>query len=298
MNTKLEVLRGTLFDESPLSALRANHLVWSIVFRHFDDWLAHIDKSSVAYVKPYCFDFKDFNFPAPTGININMMPIRLYDACGYSYRQVPIPEEVRLYSSLISRLPIRTPYEDGVMRTTINSERIAYLTIQEGIVQSGQSHRRPGLHVERPGLLQHGGQLIKRDRQDKLYNFLAWGLGTVTDEGIPTDGIYMASNVADTCRVWPVLIDKPEEVSDEHGGLEDMRIYLGEGHNMAANEMYWITDRTPHESLPYQDSEPVYRQFFRLVVGRISVWYAKHNTPNPLGVLPDAPISYEDKFGS
>jgi hypothetical protein len=61
-------------------------------------------------------------------------------------------------------------------------------------------------------------------------------------------------------------------------------------------------DRTPHESLPVKapENDPMathaYRQFFRLVVGSISVWYSKHNTPNPLGMLPDAPISNEDKF--
>ena len=26
------------------------------------------------------------------------------------------------------------------------------------------------------------------------------------------------------------------------------------------------------------------------------MWYAEHNTPNPCGLQPDAPISHEDKF--
>lgn len=60
-----------------------------------------------------------------------------------------------------------------------------------------------------------------------------------------------------------------------------------------ANKLYWITDRTPHEARATPTGG--YRQFFRLVVGRISTWYAKHNTPNPL-CDPDAPVSYEDKF--
>jgi hypothetical protein len=37
------------------------------------------------------------------------------------------------------------------------------------------------------------------------------------------------------------------------------------------------------------------RQFFRLVVGRISAWYSAHSTANPL-VEPDAPVVHGDKF--
>lgn len=32
---------------------------------------------------------------------------------------------------------------------------------------------------------------------------------------------------------------------------------------MKKNKLYWITDRTPHESLPMESQ--TYRQFFRLV---------------------------------
>ena len=45
-----------------------------------------------------------------------------------------------------------------------------------------------------------------------------------------------------------------------------------------------MTDRTPHESLPLKPGQ--YRQYFRLVTSNVSVWYAKHSTPNPLGCTP------------
>ena len=51
------------------------------------------------------------------------------------------------------------------------------------------------------------------------------------------------------------------------------------------NMMYWLTDRTPHESLPLR--EDTYRQYFRVVTSEVSVWFEEHSTPNPLGVLPD-----------
>lgn len=103
--------------------------------------------------------------------------------------------------------------------------------------------------------------------------------------------------------MYPNLLVKPEDVTDDHGGCEHLRDHEGVGENLKKNHLYWITDRTPHESLPVQppaddpDAKYVYRQFIRIVVGRISVWYSKHNTPNPFGLQPDAPISDINKFG-
>lgn len=177
---------------------------------------------------------------------------------------------------------------------------IGYLTIQEGLVPVGQAQRRPGLHIERPAGIKSGG--LWHEANSKEYQNIAWGLGAWGEDGLPEGGIFMASTVANSCAIWDVLINKPEEVTDKHGGLENMRHLLGTPRKLDANEMCWFTDRTPHESLPIEPptDDPtathVYRQFFRLVVGPISAWYSKHNTPNPLGIEPDAPISDDDKF--
>jgi hypothetical protein len=66
---------------------------------------------------------------------------------------------------------------------------------------------------------------------------------------------------------------------------------------MYAGELVWITDRTPHESLPITDLSKR-RQFFRLVVGEISYWFADHSTSNPTGFeLPsNVPIFRGNKF--
>jgi hypothetical protein len=120
--------------------------------------------------------------------------------------------------------------------------------------------------------------------------------------GVAVDGIFMASNLDATCRIWPALINEAAPVTDPHGGVEQLREHLGPGQELQASQMCWFTDRTPHESLPVQapahdpDAKTVHRQFFRLVVGKISVWYTRHSTPNPLGVQPDATISHEDRF--
>ena len=55
--------------------------------------------------------------------------------------------------------------------------------------------------------------------------------------------------------------------------------------------------RTPHESL--EVSEKTYRQFFRLVTSKVSLWYKSHSTENPLGVRPDPTVTkivVGDKF--
>jgi len=277
---EITVLQGTLDDANPLSKLRGNALVWSNIFGKVDDFYnAHIDRVSVANKTIDVNYVYGAGFPEPKDININMMPITFYPRC--------IPAIYKGYSALLNK----TQHNLGGREWG----HVFYLTIQEGWVPVGQTQRRAGLHIERPGSIYDGGET-------KQGNMLpSWGMGSMIDD-VPKDGIYMASSVADSCKVWPVLITSPEEVADAHGGIEPMRKYLGEGRSLKANELCWITDRTPHEALPIQapadDPLPtmVYRQFFRLVVGKISVWYSKHNTPNPEGVMPDAPISDEDKF--
>jgi len=64
--------------------------------------------------------------------------------------------------------------------------------------------------------------------------------------------------------------------------------------SLQANELIWMTDRTPHESVPLEIAQP--RQFFRLVTGGIDTWYAAHSTANPLGVEPEATVVGFDKF--
>ena len=67
---------------------------------------------------------------------------------------------------------------------------------------------------------------------------------------------------------------------------------------LEANELIWMTDTTPHESLPLEPG--TYRQYFRLVTSDVSVWYAKHSTPNPKGIKPGSGVRviYEDKFNA
>ncbi len=285
---KLAILGGTLDGSNPLSKLRGNALVWNQIFNEVSKshYESHIDVKSVACLRNVNLERgQRLEFPKPTGIDINMMPIRIISRTW--------PENCGSYMRLLL-------YHCPVPR----SSSVMYLTIQESLVPVGTTQRRSGLHIERPGSC--GRPRVVELPLDGYfgseYHDICWGLGYCDKKGLPVDGIYFASNVADSSRVYDALIDRPEEVTDAHGGIEPMRKYLGEGHTLKANEVCWITDRTPHESLPVRapDGDPtathVYRQFVRLVVGDISVWYSKHNTPNPTGLQPAAPISDEDKF--
>ena len=293
------ILGGTLDDSNPLSMLRANPLVWSDIFNYVE-YDALCKKSIVVTDDAYRIVTDDayrivwqLLFPESQGLDINMMPFRLFDPEG------TLPVQCRPWIPCIRCcMACYTSPEDF-------KTRVAYITVHESDVAGGKSHRRPGIHIERP----RGGQgEVSRDAEKQwalspyqtapfFPGCPCWGLGHWDKErGVPVDGIYMASNIAESCAVYPALISSPERVSDEHGGIEHLREYLPEKHLLGHGDLVWMTDRTPHESMPLLESKHHHRQFFRLVVGPISTWYSKHNTPNPLGILPNAPISDVDKF--
>lgn len=306
----MTVLHGIRHEDSTLSIIAGHRNVLSIIFKHVARAYLpdYVDRETgglllmgnVMKGNRYFYSWSDRGrplvFPAPQGININMMPIRYFDT-------KTIPQNCRGYIPFIQECPLLPT------RATRSLDKVVYLTIHESWVEVGSSHRRAGLHVERPGCLQRG-RIVKPPDQfshESEHHQICWGLGRLgrhLEGDIPVDGIFMASNVDDSSRVYDVLIKSPHDVSDSHGGIEHLRDFVGEGVNIPANSLCWITDSTPHESLPIRASleEPgvkrVYRQFFRLVVGEISLWYSKHNTPNPFGIMPDATISYINKFES
>ncbi|XP_075259309.1 uncharacterized protein LOC142351107 [Convolutriloba macropyga] len=179
---------------------------------------------------------------------------------------------------------------------------VGYLTIQESIiVEDGKSQRRGGVHTETPGkiwLEPYRDPTLDKglegnwSMQVEAPMTIGWGRGELQglyDEELGTHyeyvgGLYMASNVSDSCRVWNCKVTNPEEIVGPLGDLEHMASYLGEGETLKEGDMVWMTDCTPHESLPLEKG--THRQYFRLVTSQVSVWYADHSTPNPLGITP------------
>jgi hypothetical protein len=157
------------------------------------------------------------------------------------------------------------------------------LTIQESYVTANSSQRRGGLHIESPGCF-----------SDSIFtpaNEHPWGCGALFGCDVYDGGIYIASNRSDTTKVWDALVDSSVPgIVDKGGGCEYLRPWLNEGTALEANELIWMTDRTPHEALAQK--EDGHRQFFRLVIGgrdgnNVRHWYKDHSTLNPLVPLPD-----------
>jgi len=169
--------------------------------------------------------------------------------------------------------------------------KVGYLTIHESLLKPGQTQRRPGIHTETPGLLQRGGDVTTSSVN------LGWGGGSY-ERNHCHGGIYMASNISDSCAVWEVKIDNPGEIVGPGGDIDHLRSYLGSRKLMKKSEVWWITDTTPHEALPLTSARPQYRQYFRVVTSAVSVWYSDHSTANELGIQPNAKIISGNKFES
>ena len=99
------------------------------------------------------------------------------------------------------------------------------------------------------------------------------------------------SDSDDEYKVQSIFEKEARNVIGYLGNIEHLRKCLPEKarHVLKKNKLYWMTDRTPHESLPLKESQ--YRQFFRLVTHKVSLWYEDHSTPNPFGLMPDKNIT-------
>lgn len=201
-------------------------------------------------------------FPAFAGRSVNMMPFVMGDASS-------VPEELRDYLPLIDACDV-SDSEIG---------KVGYLTIDERYIDETGAHRRPGIHTEGFGNEGWGGGNWGRGR-------VGWGGG---NWGGQEGGLYMANSIDESC----ILYDTAVVDTSFGGAVTDEQVAGAASVLMPKDALFWIHDRTPHASLPVARTN---RQFFRLVTSDVSLWFAKHSTPNRLGVLPNARIVEQDKF--
>ena len=65
----------------------------------------------------------------------------------------------------------------------------------------------------------------------------------------------MASTVEASCKVWKYQITQDcGDIIGTLGDLEKYREFLLDSETMKPNQIYWLTDRTLHESLPLKKS--------------------------------------------
>jgi hypothetical protein len=292
------LLVGINDPRSALARLAGHTELVALIYGHVQLWWsAQLDDDGVFVAR-----IGQVQFPKPTGQRVNMMPIVLpsvhggEDECKRS-----LPKALHPYLPLIRACPLQHSRQG----------QIGYLTVDERTMTAdGETHRRAGLHTESPGALtlapgqaaphiKGEGKFAPPPHPTALTFF--WGAGHVLDlpggsdddhclrgrgRGVFRGGIYMASTVTGSCRVWNARVRdlaRPGVVGPL-GDVEHLRHRLGEGSTLRAGELAWMTDATPHESLPL--AAGTRRQYFRLVGPRVSAWYAAHSTPNPLGVRP------------
>lgn len=211
--------------------------------------------------------FNDITFPQPLlnefgkpiEYSVNMLPFH-FSHNNYFDEITSLPDECKRYTDIIRNCKNGCPLRDGVY----------YLTIDESYVNKGSTQRRPGIHTESYSVYQN----------DNLIYDVMWG---------GKDGMFIASNISNTTRIFNCRV-KPEIIG-HLGSLEHISDYLNSkipSITMERNKLYWMSDYTPHESLPVQ--ETCFRQFYRLVNCDLSHWYSKHSTHNPLCSPPPSTI--------
>jgi len=121
-----------------------------------------------------------------------------------------------------------------------------------------------------------------------------WGHGSYK-QGEISGGIYIASNVAYSTVIYDAEIKEEMMAQVPDGDCRFLRRHLGPPIFNNPDRIYWMTDRTPHEALP-TPSGP--RQFIRVVLGGIDLWFKDHSDANPNVPLPKRVRVLEgSKFG-
>lgn len=314
---------------SPLSALSTRiHLV-QLIFDHvreswkntliigpnktdpliqFPNWAPNL-----AYYK----EQRTISFPPPSGIHVNMMPVVLGDVDS-------LPDALKPYNSIIKSCF----YPNIHHKLEANA---AYLTVHESVVFEQEPQRRPGIHTEgfllsyqpvqspwawfsaiRPylgpmaqcfGRVEVADYLPIQEPRSNLQQEKFWS--SPTGRWFPWGefrgnhgGDFTSSTVSHSTRIWNATIPRtPSAIILEGCDIEYIRGVLDETVESVepnAGELYWMTDATPHESLPLEPG--THRQYFRLVVGKIGGWWEEHSTRNPLRVEPDCPVLTGSKF--
>lgn len=210
-------------------------------------------------------------FPLPTGLSCNMIPF----VC--STQGCSLPSKYHGYLPMIMRCARLLRAELG---------KVWYLTVYESPHDAAPKQQHV-IHTD--GILLKPATCLQRH---------VWHHSGFSVSGSFSGGIFYASNVSDSRKIWDVEIPRPPDDALGHGcDLNHLRDVLDEfvpSIRTKANHLYWMTDATPHEMLPLPAR--MKRQFFRLVTGQPRAWSEGGSTCNSLGVEPNCPIIIRDSF--
>lgn len=191
---------------------------------------------------------KPITLPEFSDLRVMMLPVVIGEESSY-------PDLLGPWRSTLAQLADLVPEHTG---------RVGYITVDEKVLQAGETMRRPGKHVDGVYRGADGG----------------WGGG---GGSWGSKGLLTVSS-APGCRVWNQEFQGQPGSEGECDHLADQ---CGEGELLEADEVYWMHGLCVHESLPMDEAMP--RQFARLSLPSDSPWFEGY-TANPLGVSPTGPV--------
>lgn len=194
-------------------------------------------------------DLGTVEFPLFQTTRVMMMPFRLDDLAS-------LPDELDRYRQVIAAMLQWSPIATGV----------GYLTIDCRCVEPGQTHRRPGLHVD--GIGPDG-------------SMGGWGGGG----GWGSRGFLLAADALGA-RAWHQQFVGEPGPNGDCAHLQDQCAFAAE-RLLLANRVYWLSGMTVHSGMVFADPTP--RSLIRISMPSDSPWYSNY-TMNPRGVQPTGPV--------
>ncbi len=190
------------------------------------------------YIESKIEDFGTIALPKYTGTRVMMMPFLMEEP------RKSIPDTLEHWRDTIEHICQRSAVKKGV----------GYLTIDEALVRKGETHRRPGLHVDGMGTYGGGG-------------------------GYAANGMFLATSYIG-CLGYPGSI--PGEPGPD-GDCEHLRKHLFQTMIMDKYRLYWCSPMAVHEAIPMD--KDIYRQLIRVSMPSDAPYHREY-TPNPTGVVP------------
>lgn len=201
--------------------------------------------------------------PEFSGVRCQMMPFRVDDPSG----TVPFEQWRPLVSFVCS-----IAKEHGV----------GFLTIDEAIVQPGQHHRRPGLHVDCGGsATDHGGAPPPAPKHGGSPPAPGPAHGASGGHG----GMFTVASHRG-CRGYVGIVAGDQGADGDCSHLLD-RIAGLRRVDMLPDVLYWANHTFIHETLPATEVQS--RQFVRVSMPSAAPWHSDY-TPSPIGIRPAGPI--------
>ncbi|MFB6225628.1 MAG: hypothetical protein ABEI13_04190 [Candidatus Paceibacteria bacterium] len=207
--------------------------------------------------------------PPFNGVRILIMPYKLEDPEG------TIPDFVGKHYLAPWR-----PTVKAIGRFMPNKHGTAYLTIDEAIVEAGETHRRPGLHVDGVGPWGDDNPIWSSDV------FSSKNQPDTREAKYLRGGMFLAASHTG-CRAWDKDFTGYPGPDGDCAHLED-QCNPQEAIYMKPGGLYWCGPYGVHEAISME--ERTARQLIRVSTPSNAPWY-EGCTENPLGIEPDGPIA-------